>query len=90
MSLTPRLIRRLLIALCVVPLAPGGLTAQRVARRSEVPAALTLVREGDLKRDLYTMASAAMRGREGGTIDEMQASAWVADQYRQIGLALSA
>ncbi len=27
-----------------------------------------------------------MRGREGGTLDEMTASAWVAEQYRKIGL----
>ena len=27
-----------------------------------------------------------MRGREGGTVDEMRASIWVADQYRRIGL----
>ena len=32
------------------------------------------------------MASPAMRGREGGTIDELKASAWVAEQYRRIGL----
>ena len=28
----------------------------------------------------------AMRGREGGTLDEMRASIWVAEQYRRIGL----
>jgi hypothetical protein len=33
------------------------------------------------------MAAPAMRGREGGTIDELRASVWVADQYRKIGLA---
>jgi Zn-dependent M28 family amino/carboxypeptidase len=27
-----------------------------------------------------------MRGREGGTLDELTASAWVAEQYRKIGL----
>ena len=32
------------------------------------------------------MASPAMRGREGGTPDEMRASMWVAEQYRRIGL----
>ena len=32
------------------------------------------------------MASPAMRGREGGTIDEMRASIWVAEQYAKIGL----
>jgi Zn-dependent M28 family amino/carboxypeptidase len=32
------------------------------------------------------MASPAMRGREGGTLDEMRASMWVAEQYRRAGL----
>ncbi len=50
------------------------------------PRAITLIREADLKRDLFEMASPAMRGREGGTIDELKASAWVAEQYRRIGL----
>ena len=27
-----------------------------------------------------------MRGREGGTIDELRASVWLADQMRQIGV----
>ena len=27
-----------------------------------------------------------MRGREGGTLDEMRASMWLAEQYRRIGL----
>lgn len=44
------------------------------------------IREADLKRDLFAMASPAMRGREGGTIDELAASVWIAEQYRRIGL----
>ena len=47
---------------------------------------MAAIREADLKRDLYAMASDAMRGREGGTNDELRASIWVADQYREIGL----
>jgi len=62
------------------------LAAQSSARRSELPAAYTAVREADLRRDVGEMASPGMRGREGGTIDEMRASVWVADQYRRIGL----
>lgn len=45
------------------------------------------IREADLKRDLFALASPAMRGREGGTIDELAASMWIAEQYRRIGLA---
>lgn len=51
------------------------------------PKAIREIREADLKRDLFAMASSAMRGREGGTTDEMAASMWVAEQYRRIGLA---
>ena len=50
------------------------------------PRAISLIREAELKRDLFEMASPAMRGREGGTIDELAASMWVAEQYRRIGL----
>lgn len=60
--------------------------AQPRPRPPEIPPALTLIREADLKRDLHAMAGPAMRGREGGTLDEMTASAWVAEQYRAIGL----
>ena len=66
------------------------LTAQVTARagsqRSEIPAAYSAIREADLRRDIGEMAGPAMRGREGGTIDEMRASIWVAEQYRRIGL----
>jgi hypothetical protein len=44
------------------------------------------IREADLKRDLFELAGDAMRGREGGTLDEMRASAWVAERARAAGL----
>ena len=44
------------------------------------------IREIDLKRDLFALAGDAMRGREGGTLDEMTASAWVAERAREAGL----
>ena len=70
---------------------PGALAAQRPAASAasaapETPRAIREIREADLKRDLFAMASPAMRGREGGTLDELQASIWVAEQYRKIGL----
>ena len=65
----------------------GAQSAPRAATRDPgVPAALAAVREADLRRDVTEMASPAMRGREGGTVDEMRASMWVAEQYRRIGL----
>ena len=60
--------------------------ARQPTRRSDVPAAYAAIREADLRRDVGEMASPAMRGREGGTLDEMRASMWVAEQYRRIGL----
>lgn len=50
------------------------------------PAAMSAIREQDIKRDLYIMAGDDMRGREAGTLDEMRASMWVAEEMRKIGL----
>ena len=58
----------------------------RSARAGQLPAAYALIREADIRRDLYAMASDAMRGREAGTPDEMRASVWVAEQLRTIGV----
>src|SRR5690349_11176677 len=70
--------------------ASPSLTAQnptrKPARAGEIPAAMAAVREADLRRDVGEMASPSMRGREGGTLDEMRASIWMAEQYRKIGL----
>ena len=68
--------------------AAPTLIAQTPARWAPppTPRAIAEIREADLKRDLFQMASPEMRGREGGTIDELKASAWVAEQYRRIGL----
>ena len=60
--------------------------AQSTPRRDALPAAYSAIREADLRRDVTNMAGPGMRGREGGTIDEMRASMWMAEQYRRIGL----
>jgi hypothetical protein len=44
------------------------------------------IREADIKRDLFALAGDDMRGREGGTLDEMNASVWVAERAREAGL----
>ena len=44
------------------------------------------IREADIKADLFALAGDAMRGREAGTLDEMAASAWVAERAREAGL----
>jgi hypothetical protein len=51
------------------------------------PAAIQTIREQDLRTDLFAMAGDATRGREAGTLDEMRASMWTAEQLRKIGLA---
>jgi hypothetical protein len=48
--------------------------------------ALDAIRETDLRRDMFAMGGDAMRGREAGTIDEMRATGWVAEQAREVGL----
>src|SRR5947208_1045105 len=50
------------------------------------PAAMCAIREVDLKRDMYALAGDEMRGREAGTLDEMRASMWLAEEMRKIGL----
>lgn len=73
--------RTLALLLLVIP---AGVGAQ--GPTPAVPHAIRVIREADLRRDLFAMASPEMRGREGGTLDEMRASIWVAEQYRKIGL----
>ncbi len=48
--------------------------------------ALAAIHESDIKRDLFALAGDHYRGREGGTLDELKASVWLADQIRAIGL----
>jgi hypothetical protein len=68
------------------------LTVLSIAARAQsshavpTPAGVETIREQDLRRDLFAMASDSMRGREAGTLDEMRASMWTADQLRKIGL----
>ncbi len=76
--------RRLVSLAATLSLLPATAWAQ--AAGGSVPAAMAAIREADLKRDLYAMAGDAMRGREAGTVDEMRASMWVADQLRAIGV----
>ena len=67
-------------------LALAAPLAAQSAKIPSTPAAMSAIKEADIKRDMYAMAGPAMRGREAGTLDEMRASIWVADQMRAIGL----
>lgn len=50
------------------------------------PPALAAIREADLRNDLYALADAHFKGRSAGTLDELKASMWMAEQFRAIGL----
>jgi hypothetical protein len=76
-----RTLRGALAALALAAALPLG-----AQQRADIPAAYGAIREADLRRDVGEMASPGMRGREGGTLDELRASMWVAEQYRRIGL----
>ena len=58
-------------AACIVvllALAPATATAQaRSAKSGEIPAALSAVREADIRRDVGEMASPGMRPRMSGS-----------------------
>lgn len=49
------------------------------------PPGLSSIREADLKKDLFEMASDHFRGREAGTLDELKVSVWWAEQLRLAG-----
>jgi Peptidase family M28 len=66
--------------------APGAaVTPSATPGSGEFPEA-PLIREPDIRRDLFAMAGDAMRGREAGSIDELRASGWVAQRAREAGL----
>lgn len=50
------------------------------------PPALEAIRQEDLKKDLYELADAHFKGRSAGTLDELKASAWLAEKFRALGL----
>src|SRR5687767_5174471 len=72
------------LAACTSAATPN--TGAPPAATGDVPPALERITEADLRRDLFAMAGDEMRGREGGTLDEMRASVWVAERAREAGL----
>jgi len=47
---------------------------------------LDRITEEDIRADLFALAGDETRGREGGTLDELSASAWLAQRAEEIGL----
>jgi hypothetical protein len=74
------------IGVWTTPLSAGAQSTAKSAPGGLTPPALTAIRESDLKQDLYFLASDAMRGREAGTLDELRAAGWLAQQARKVGL----
>ncbi len=50
------------------------------------PPALQSITAADLKKDIYDLSDARFKGRSAGTIDELKASMWLAEKFREIGL----
>jgi hypothetical protein len=50
------------------------------------PPQMAAIKQSDLKRDMYALGGDEFRGREGGTLDELRASGWLADRMREAGL----
>ena len=79
-------------ALAIAIVAPLEATAQNrpprttVSRAADAPPSVAAIREADLRRDMEALAGDAMRGREAGTLDELRASAWLAERARAAGL----
>lgn len=70
----------------VLPTLLGAQVNQPSTTVQQPPAAMRAIREADLRRDLAFLAGDSLRGRGAGTIDEMRASVWIADEMRKIGL----
>lgn len=50
------------------------------------PPGLSLIKEAELKKDIFDLGGDSFRGRRAGTLDEMRAGAWVAQKAQEIGL----
>ena len=72
--------RSIRLAFLCVPLLLLTASAQRTSDPIE------RIREAEIKEDLFALAGDQTRGREGGTLDELTASAWIAERARAAGL----
>src|ERR1700759_821908 len=73
-------------ALLVVLLVSAASISGEQAKPGAAKDPMDRITQADLKSDLFVMAGDSMRGREGGTIDELNASMWLAERCRAIGL----
>jgi hypothetical protein len=78
--------RNLILLLCLFAGFKSHAQSPVKGTSNNLPPALSSIREGDLKRDLYTLAGDSMRGRRAGTLDELKGAAWLAQQAQKAGL----
>lgn len=57
-----------------------------VFAQAQVKPATAAISEAYLKQQLYILADDHFRGREAGTLDELKASVWLAEEARKAGL----
>jgi hypothetical protein len=76
----------IVLTACAAPVSGPAPATPRALPADAAPPALEAITESELRRDLFALASDAMRGREAGELDEMRASAWVAERAREAGL----
>lgn len=68
-------------------LAVPALLLQHTSIQAQAKKApIEAITQNDIKRDLYRLADDGFRGREAGTLDELKASAWLAEEARKAGL----
>lgn len=72
-------------ALLLILLATAALP-QKLPGRGTAADNRAAIREADLKRDLYKLADDHFQGRVAGSLNELKASAWIAEQLRAMGL----
>ncbi|SET80096.1 M28 family peptidase [Hymenobacter actinosclerus] len=83
--MTPRL-PTLLVAGLLLAATAAPAQKRRPAPASPAKNAEAAIKEADLRRDLFALAGDKYRGREAGTLDELRASSWLAEQMRAIGM----
>ena len=78
-------VRPTLAAITLATLAACHVNVNVGSTTSDVPG-MAAITESDLRRDLFAFAGDSMRGREAGTLDELRAASWMAEQARAAGL----
>ncbi len=66
--------------------AIAGLFLASLSLACAGPDGIDEIRLDDLRDDLFALTGDATRGREGGTLDELDASVWLAERARDAGL----